>query len=75
MDLNPMAADAPLVVLLDKKNLRGKSDDELLAIVQKLRTYVAQPQSLKAKLNAESVDAKTRKVKVDPLDALAKLGL
>jgi hypothetical protein len=78
-DVNPnMLPDAPLVALLDKNYLLGKSPDELREIVRRLRTITSQPVTLRAKVAKESgeLEGKSpRRPKATGTDLLKSLGL
>ena len=57
-DIDPLAPDAPLLALLNLRNnpapFLALSPEEKLARIRELRTIVAQPVTLKAKLASET---------------------
>jgi hypothetical protein len=55
--IDPLASDAPILHLLslrENPNVATMSEDELRALVQRLRTVATSPQSLSAELSKES---------------------
>ncbi len=59
-----LASDAPILHLLslrDNPNVATMSDDELRALVQRLRTVATSPQTLSASLQQESDKISPRK--------------
>lgn len=61
--IDPLAPDAPILHLLslrENPNVATMSENELRALVQRLRTVATSPQSLSAELSKESSRANPR---------------
>ena len=61
--VDPLAPDAPILHLLslrENPNVATMSEDELRALVQRLRTMATSPQTLSAELSKESSRANPR---------------
>ncbi len=72
-NLNPASPDAPIFQLLSLRHNRGlaadMSDEDLTAVVGKLRSMVSQPQTLSAVIagEAKAVRGASKKAKLDNL--------